>query len=119
MTQRIVRAALAAILAGLAAGVPAEAMPIKPITVTLRDVPSTNQVRGTVSFQGLPGGVAVQISLKAAGPGPDPAVIGMGTCTTYKKLYGLKPVVNGLSNTTIPRANLSQLLKTPHAVVVM
>ena len=109
---------LGLLLAGLPV-VPAESMPIQPITVTLRDVPSTNQTRGTVSLQGLPRGVAVQISLKAAGPGPDPAVIGMGTCTTYKKLYSLKPAVNGLSNTTIARASLAQLLKTPHAVVVM
>ena len=116
--QRILRAALTAIVTGLAIGVPTEAMPIKPITVTLWDVPSTNQVRGTASFQGLPRGVAVQISLKAAGPGPDAALIGTGTCTSYKKLYALKPARNGLSNTAIPVADMVKLFKTPHVLVM-
>ena len=96
----------------------AQAMPIQPIMVTLRDVPSTNQSRGTVSFQGLPKGVAVQISLKVAGPGPDAALIGTGTCTAYKKLYVLKPARNGLSNTTLPQADMIKLFKTPHVVVM-
>jgi hypothetical protein len=108
---------LGLLFAGLP-GVPTEAMPIKPITVTLRDMPSTNQMRGTVSFQGLPRGVAVQISLKAAGPGPDAALIGAGTCTSYKKLYALKPARNGLSNTAIPSADMVKLFKTPHVVVM-
>ncbi|HET9392927.1 MAG TPA: hypothetical protein VFO29_05360 [Candidatus Rubrimentiphilum sp.] len=94
------------------------AMPIKPINVTLWDVPSTNQVRGTISLQGLPKGVSVQISLKAAGPGPDAALIGTGTCTSYKKLYALKPAKNGLSYTTIPSADMVKLFKTPHVVVM-
>src|SRR5438876_10839062 len=93
-------------------------MPVQPITVTLHDVPSTNQTRGTVSFQGLPRGVAVQISLKAAGPGPDAALIGTGTCTSYKKLYALKPARNGLSNTAIIGADIVKLFKTPHVVVM-
>jgi hypothetical protein len=93
-------------------------MPIQPVTVTLGDVPSTGQVRGTVSFQGLPKGVAVQISLKAAGPGPDAALIGTGTCAAYRKLYALKPARNGLSNTAIPSADLVKLFKTPHVVVM-
>ena len=93
-------------------------MPIQPVTVTLGDVPSTGQVRGTVSFQGLPKGVAVQISLKAAGPGPDAALIGTGTCAAYKELYALKPARNGLSNTAIPSADLVKLFKTPHVVVM-
>lgn len=105
------------VFAGLS-GVPAWPMPIKPITVSLWDVPSTNQVRGTVSLQGLPRGVAVQISLKAAGPGPDAALIGSGTCTSYKKLYALKPAKNGLSNTAIPSADMVKLFKTPHVVVM-
>lgn len=116
--QRIVRAALAAITVVLSAGVPALAMPIQPITVTLRDVPSSNQTRGTVSFQGLPRGVAVQISLKAAGPGPDAAWIASGTCTSYKTLYALKPVRNGLSNSALPSADMVKLFKTPHVVVM-
>src|SRR5436305_2739417 len=95
-----------------------KAMPIQPINVTLRDVPTTNQTRGTVSFQGLPKGVAVQISLKAAGPGPDAALIGAGTCTAYKKLYALKPARNGLSNTALPQADMVKLFKTPHVVVM-
>lgn len=100
------------------AEVPTLAMPIQPITVSLWDVPSTHQVRGTVSLQGLPRGVAVQISLKAAGPGPDAALIGTGTCTSYKKLYALKPAKNGLSNTAIPSADMVKLFKTPHVVVM-
>lgn len=99
-------------------GSPTVAMPIKPINVTLWDVPSTNQVRGTASFQGVPRGVAVQISLKAAGPGPDAALIGTGTCTSYKKLYALKPARNGLSNTALPTADMVKLFKTPHVVVM-
>jgi hypothetical protein len=108
---------LGSLLAGLP-GAPAEAMPIQPITVALRDVASTNQIRGTASFQGLPKGVAVQISLKAAGPGPDAALIGTGICTSYKKLYALKPARNGLSNTAIPGADIAKLFKTPHVVVM-
>ena len=116
--QRILCPAVAAVLAGLAAGMAVEAMPIKPITVTLWDVPSTRQARGTASFQGLPRGVAVQISLKVAGPGPDTALIGTGTCAAYKKLYALKPTRNGLSNTSIPGADIVKLFKTPHVVVM-
>jgi hypothetical protein len=116
--QRIARTALAAFITGLAAVAPAETMPIQAIAVMLRDVPSTNQTRGTVSFQGLPRGVAVQISLKAAGPGPDSAWIASGTCTSYKTLYALKPVRNGLSNTAIPSADMVKLFKTPHVVVM-
>jgi len=115
--QRITSGVLIAMLTGLAAA-RAWAMPIPPIMVTLQDMPSTNQMRGTASFQGLPKGVAVQISLKAAGPGPDAALIGTGTCTAYKKLYALKPVRNGLSNTTLPQADMIKLFKTPHVVVM-
>lgn len=95
-----------------------QAMPIQPYTITLWDVPSTNQVRGTASFQGLPRGVQVQVSLKVAGPGPDTALIGTGTCASYKKLYALNPAVKGLSNTTLPSAGMIQLFKTPHVVVL-
>ena len=116
--MRVVGAlALGLLFVGLT-GVPTVAMPIQPIIVTLRDVPSTNQVRGTVSFQGVPRGVAVQISLKAAGPGPDAALIGTGTCTAYKKIYALKPARNGLSNTALPSADMVKLFKTPHVVVM-
>ena len=59
--QRITSGVLIAMLTGLAAA-RAWAMPIPPIMVTLQDMPSTNQMRGTASFQGLPKGVAVQIS---------------------------------------------------------
>ena len=102
----------------LAAGTRVEAMPIQPYTITLWDVPSTNQVRGTASFQGLPKGVAVQVSLKVAGPGPDAAFVGTGTCKAYKKLYALKPAVNGLSNTVLPSAGMLDLFTKPHVVVL-
>mgnify|MGYP001286680053 CR=1 FL=1 len=80
----------------------------KATTILLWDIPRTSQIRGTVTLQALPGrsvapGFTVRVSLKAAGPGPDPAVIGMGTCTFYKKFHSLNPAVNGLSNTTIAR----------------
>jgi hypothetical protein len=116
--QRISYAAVAAFVLGGAVAAAAQAMPIQPITVTLWDVPPTNQVRGTASFQGLPKGVAVQVSLKVAGPGPDAALIGTGTCASYKKLYALKPARNGLSNTSLPSADRVKLFKTPHVVVL-
>jgi hypothetical protein len=116
--QRISFAAIAAFLLGIAGGLAAEAMPIQPLTVTLWDVPPSGQVRGTASFQGLPKGVAVQVSLKVAGPGPDSAVIATGTCTAYKKLYALKPIRNGLSNTTLPAADMVALFKGQNVVVV-
>ncbi len=116
--KRISNAAIAAFLLGTILALPAKAMPIAPVTVTLWDVPNSGQARGTVSFQGLPKGVAVQISLKAAGPGPDSAVIGIGTCIAYKKLYALKPVRNGLSNTVLPSAEMVKLFKGPGVVVM-
>ena len=103
-----------AVLSGLSA----KAMPIQPITITLWDVPNGNQIRGTASFMGLPKGVQVQVSLKVAGPGPDTALIGTGTCTSYKKLYALKPAMKGLSNTALPNADMVKLFKTPHVVVL-
>jgi hypothetical protein len=118
MMLRISYAAIAAFLLGTAGGLPAEAMPIAPLTVTLWDVPASGQARGTASFQGLPKGVAVQVSLKAAGPGPDTTLIATGTCTGYKKLFALKPIVNGLSNTTLPTADMVKLFKGQNIVVV-
>ena len=107
--KRICCVAIAAFLLGPNCGLPAEAMPIQPVTVTLGDVPSSRQVRGTAGFQGLPKGVAVQISLKVAGPAPDAALIGTGTCTAYKKLCALKPVRDDLSNSAIPAADMVRL----------
>ncbi len=111
-------AAIAACLLATAPTFPVKAMPITPLTVTLWDVPSSGQVRGTASFQGLPMGVAVQVSLKAAGPGPDTALIATGTCTAYKKLYALKPIRDGLSNTAIPAADMVKLFRGQNVVVV-
>ena len=116
--QRIPYAAFAAFVIGAMVGPAAEAMPIQPLTVTLWDVPASGQVRGTAIFQGLPKGVAVQVSLKVAGPGPDSALIATGTCTAYKKLYALKPIRNGLSNTTLPTADMVKLFKGQNVVVV-
>jgi hypothetical protein len=118
MMQRIFGAAIAVFVLGAIIGVSADGMPIQPYSVTLWDIPSSGQVRGTASFQGLPKGVAVQVSLKAAGPGPDAALIAAGTCTVYKRLYALKPVRNGLSNTTLPGADMVKLFKG-HNVVVL
>lgn len=115
---RISSAAIAAFALGATLTLAAEAMPIAPLTVTLWDVPNSGQARGTVSFQGLPKGVAVQVSLKAAGPGPDTALIATGTCTAYKKLYALKPIRNGLSNTAIPAGDMIRLFKGQNVVVV-
>ncbi len=115
---RILCAAIAAFLLGATLELRAEAMPIAPLTVTLWDVPNSGQARGTASFQGLPKGVAVQVSLKAAGPGPDTALIATGTCTAYKRLYALKPIRNGLSNTAIPTADMVKLFKGQNVVVV-
>jgi hypothetical protein len=116
--HRISHAAIAAFLLASTQALPAAAMPIAPLTVTLWDVPNSGQVRGTASFQGLPKGVAVQVSLKVAGPGPDTALIAAGTCSAYKKLYALKPIRNGLSNTAIPTANMVALFKGQNVVVV-
>ena len=93
---------------------------VQPVTVQLWDVPRTNQIRGAATFQplGLGPGFTVQVSLTAAGPGPDTALIGTGSCTKYKKLYQLKPAVNGLSNTTLARAKLLPLFQTPHVIVL-
>ena len=99
-------------------GVPAAAMPIQPVKVILWDIPNGNQIRGTASFQGLPKGVAVQLSLRVASYGPDTALIGSGTCAAYKKVYALKPAIKGLSNTLLPTANMITLFKTPHVVVL-
>lgn len=118
MVQRFTWAAIAALAVGAAGGLAAEAMPIQPVSITLWDVPNSGQVRGTASFQGLPKGVAVQVSLKAAGPGPDTALIATGTCTVYKKLYALKPVRKGLSNTTLPAADMIRLFKGGNVVVL-
>jgi len=93
-------------------------MPIAPLTGTLWDVPSSGHVRGTASFQGLPRGVAVQVSLRAAGPGPETALIAARTCANYKMLYALKPVRNGLSNTAIPAADMVKLFKGRNVVVL-
>lgn len=61
----------------------------------------------------------MQVSLKVvAGPGPDAALIGTGTCAGYKRLYTLKSVRNGLSNTTLPSADIVKLFKTPHVVAL-
>jgi hypothetical protein len=118
MVQRIFGTAIAALVLGAIVGVTGDAMPIQPYNVTLWDIPSSGQIRGTASFQGLPKGVAVQVSLKAAGPGPDAALIAAGTCTAYNRLYILKPVRNGLSNTTLPTADMVKLFKG-HNVVVL
>ncbi len=115
--RRILLAAFAAYV-GLGSALAAGAMPIQPVTVTLWDIPSSGQVRGTVSFQGLPKGVAVQVSLKAAGPGPDSAWIASGTCGAYKSLYALKPARNGLSNTTLPTADMVKLFKGHNVVII-
>ena len=114
----ILCAAIAALGLGSVIAATAEAMPIQPYGVTLWDVPNSGQARGTASFQGLPKGVQVQVSLKAAGPGPDAAFIAAGTCTGYKKLYALNPVRNGLSNTAIPSANMVALFKGRNVVVL-
>ncbi len=111
-------AAVAAVLLGTTLVLPARAMPIAPLTITLWDVPNSGQVRGTASFQGLPKGIAVQVSLKAAGPGPDTALIATGTCAVYKKLYALRPIRNGLSNTGIPSADMVKLFNGRNVVVV-
>jgi hypothetical protein len=116
--NRTLCAAIAALALGVTINAAAEAMPIQPYSVTLWDVPNSGQARGTASFQGLPRGVHVQVSLKAAGPGPDSALIATGTCTAYKKLYALKPVRNGLSNTTIPTADMVKLFKGQNIVVL-
>ncbi len=115
--RRISYAAIAAFALG-ALALRAEGMPIAPLSVTLWDVPNSGQARGTASFQGLPKGVAVQVSLKAAGPGPDIALIAAGTCTAYKQLYSLKPIRNGLSNTAIPTADMVKLFNGRNVVVV-
>jgi hypothetical protein len=111
-------AAIAAFVLATTLGLPAKAMPIAPLTVTLWDVPNSGQARGTAIFQGLPKGVAIQVSLKAAGPGPDIALIATGTCSAYKKLYTLKPIRNGLSNTAIPSADMVKLFNGQNVVVV-
>ena len=113
--QRFFLAIMATTL-GLAT--PALAMPIKPINVALVDIPNGTQLRGNASFMGLPKGVQVQVSLKVASHGPDAAYIATGTCTKYKKVYTLKPAINGLSNTVLPTADMISLFKTPHVVVL-
>ena len=55
------RAAIAAVLLAAALALPAAAMPIAPLNVTLWDVPNSGQMRGTASFQGLPKGVSIQV----------------------------------------------------------
>jgi hypothetical protein len=116
--NRIFSAAIAAIALGSMITAPAVAMPIQPYNVVLWDVPNSGQARGVASFQGLPKGVAVQVSLKAAGPGPDAAFIATGTCRAYKKLYTLTAVRKGLSNTTLPTANMVRLFKGNNVVVL-
>lgn len=107
-------------LAALAIGAQASAMPIKPIVVTLWDNPPAGQIRGTASFMGLGTGTGfnVKVSLNVANAGPTSDLIGTGTCTKYKKLYTLKPAMNGLSYTTVAKGNIAALFKTPHVVVV-
>lgn len=116
--QRFLFTVLAAAIGLTGTGTLAWAMPIKPINVALVDIPNGNQLRGNVSFMGLPKGVAVQVSLRVASHGPDAAYIATGTCTKYKKQYTLKPAINGLSNTVLPTADMVSLFKTPHVVVL-
>ncbi|HEX5275274.1 MAG TPA: hypothetical protein VFW34_08360 [Candidatus Rubrimentiphilum sp.] len=116
--RRISCVSIAAFVLGATLRLGAAAMPVEPLTVTLWDVPNSGLARGTASFQGLPRGVAVQVSLKAAGPGPDTAFIATGTCTVYKRIYALKPIRDGLSNTTLPTAGMVKLFGGKNVVVV-
>jgi hypothetical protein len=96
--------------------------PVRPLTnvpsIVLKGV-GGNTYPGEAFFEKARNGTAVRIQSRDVQHAPMPAMIARGDCAARaSSLYKLKPVVDGVSITTLPNVSFAQLTRTKTTVRV-